>query len=204
MLRIKLLAAVATIFLVSPTWAQNVVVNPGFENSGLTSWASPGWTTNVGGVISGSFSASTGCVGPMCIRNLDGSFDLTTGASLYQDITTTPGSFYDLSFDFGAAGFENELVALFGSVVAFDGVNLPTTTLTYSATGLLATGTTTRLAFLGRQDPAFNRLDNVSLVANGQVAAVPEPATWAMMLMGFGAMGAALRRRRTSNIFEAA
>jgi hypothetical protein len=28
------------------------------------------------------------------------------------------------------------------------------------------------------------------------VAAVPEPATWAMMLMGFGAMGVSLRRRR--------
>lgn len=28
--------------------------------------------------------------------------------------------------------------------------------------------------------------------------AVPEPATWAMMLMGFGGLGAALRRRRTT------
>ncbi|MBA2466428.1 MAG: PEPxxWA-CTERM sorting domain-containing protein, partial [Sphingomonas sp.] len=26
--------------------------------------------------------------------------------------------------------------------------------------------------------------------------AVPEPATWAMMLIGFGATGAAMRRRR--------
>jgi hypothetical protein len=28
------------------------------------------------------------------------------------------------------------------------------------------------------------------------VAAVPEPATWAMMLLGFGAMGLVIRRRR--------
>ena len=34
-------------------------------------------------------------------------------------------------------------------------------------------------------------LDNV-LYAGG----VPEPATWAMLLMGFGGLGAALRRRR--------
>lgn len=41
--------------------------------------------------------------------------------------------------------------------------------------------------------------------ASSAVAAVPEPATWAMMLMGFGAMGFALRRRkRTSNILQAA
>ena len=31
---------------------------------------------------------------------------------------------------------------------------------------------------------------------NGAVAAVPEPATWAMMLLGFGGIGVAMRRRR--------
>jgi hypothetical protein len=30
----------------------------------------------------------------------------------------------------------------------------------------------------------------------GRVAGIPEPATWAMMLMGFGAIGYAIRRRR--------
>lgn len=34
---------------------------------------------------------------------------------------------------------------------------------------------------------------------NFAVNAVPEPATWAMMLLGFGAMGMSLRRRRSSN-----
>jgi hypothetical protein len=33
-------------------------------------------------------------------------------------------------------------------------------------------------------------------VANFSVAAVPEPATWAMMLVGFGMTGAAMRTRR--------
>ena len=33
-------------------------------------------------------------------------------------------------------------------------------------------------------------------LGSGAVAAVPEPATWAMMLMGFGAMGFALRRHK--------
>ena len=35
-----------------------------------------------------------------------------------------------------------------------------------------------------------------SYVGTLNVAAVPEPATWAMMLLGFGAMGVAIRRRR--------
>ena len=33
-----------------------------------------------------------------------------------------------------------------------------------------------------------------------QANAVPEPATWAMMLMGFGAAGYAMRRRRKSGV----
>lgn len=39
------------------------------------------------------------------------------------------------------------------------------------------------------------RLDNVAMAAN---AGVPEPATWALMIMGFGGAGAALRRRRVA------
>jgi hypothetical protein len=31
------------------------------------------------------------------------------------------------------------------------------------------------------------------------LSAVPEPATWALMLMGMGGLGAALRSRRTMN-----
>ena len=39
--------------------------------------------------------------------------------------------------------------------------------------------------------------ENASYAGNFNVnAAVPEPKTWAMMLLGFGAMGLAIRRRR--------
>lgn len=38
-------------------------------------------------------------------------------------------------------------------------------------------------------------LSNAALFQTGQ-GAVPEPATWAMMLLGFGAMGVSIRRRR--------
>ena len=44
---------------------------------------------------------------------------------------------------------------------------------------------------------SFNQSSNVQFTSSlRQVPAVPEPATWAMMLMGFGAMGIALRRRK--------
>ncbi len=42
---------------------------------------------------------------------------------------------------------------------------------------------------------AFNvGIDNI----NFEVTAVPEPATWAMLILGFGAAGSMIRRRRTA------
>ncbi len=42
-----------------------------------------------------------------------------------------------------------------------------------------------------------------SYVGNLNISAVPEPATWAMMLIGFGAIGLQLRRRRTPVLAQA-
>lgn len=51
-------------------------------------------------------------------------------------------------------------------------------------------GTPTTLAFNSNNPGAWGAvLDNVS------ISAVPEPATWAMMLLGFGLIGGAMRRR---------
>jgi hypothetical protein len=46
----------------------------------------------------------------------------------------------------------------------------------------------------GTQNGAFG--GNVSFFAN-QTPAVPEPATWAMMLFGFGGLGYSMRRRKS-------
>jgi hypothetical protein len=49
----------------------------------------------------------------------------------------------------------------------------------------------------GRGLAAFRASDGAQGV-NLAAAFVPEPATWALMLLGFGGLGAALRRRRTA------
>lgn len=69
---------------------------------------------------------------------------------------------------------------------------------TYS---FVATQTSDTLYFLAQGTPSgqppFSLLDSVSLTgAYGTVSTAPEPGTWAMMLLGFGTVGASLRRRR--------
>jgi len=45
---------------------------------------------------------------------------------------------------------------------------------------------------------------NASYSATLNIAPVPEPATWAMMLLGFGAIGVAMRRRRRPALAQVA
>jgi len=62
-----------------------------------------------------------------------------------------------------------------------------------------ATGSSELLSFLAHGTPEgvppFSLLDGVKLEAQG---AVPEPASWALMILGFGASGVAMRRRKIS------
>ncbi|MBU0801782.1 MAG: choice-of-anchor C family protein [Alphaproteobacteria bacterium] len=71
----------------------------------------------------------------------------------------------------------------------FNKANMGWTNYQYS---FVATGASTTLSFASQDATSFGAaLDNVSVTA-----AVPEPATWAMMILGFGLVGGAMRRRR--------
>lgn len=55
------------------------------------------------------------------------------------------------------------------------------------------------ISFLLQQNssgPGLFALDSVSFTPNAVSAAVPEPATWGMMILGMGAVGYAMRRRQ--------
>jgi hypothetical protein len=67
--------------------------------------------------------------------------------------------------------------------------------LSYSGSFTLAADT--QLAFITEDYYPYDNAGGVALrVSSAAVAGVPEPATWAMMLVGFGAIGGALRGRQ--------
>lgn len=138
-----------------------------------------------------------------------GSFDLLPGHGGYVDLDGSTGSNNDpagqlisnLSFAAGAYTLTFDLAGNNrGASDQSTTVTIGdfTQTLTRSASDGFSTATfnftTTggNLVFTenGPSNQQGNLLDNVSLIA------VPEPATWAMMLMGFGGLGALLRNRR--------
>ena len=100
----------------------------------------------------------------------------------YLTIARANGGLFDLtSFDFVIVGDGSTVSA--GSYTSFDipGYTLGTATVDFNGVSSVSFSTSV---------DGFNQFDNILLSA----IAVPEPATWAMMLVGFGMVGAAVRR----------
>jgi hypothetical protein len=186
----------------------------GIMNNGGNSLYMWGKTSDASNAASNGFtnSASIGGSGGNYLA-ADGAFQT---ALIYQVITgLTAGAQYDLTFNWAGAqqhGYSgtttDNWTAYFGTSTS-DYVSYTTPTLTNvdhgftgwqtASTTFTATGTTEILAFLAKGtpdgQPPFSLLDDVSLTEHA-VAAVPEPATWAMFITGFGLVGSAMRRRR--------
>lgn len=144
----------------------------------------------------------------------DGAFSVGPISQTINGLTA--GKSYDVSFYWGGAqqsgfsgaqteqwevslGGPSQFTAIYSNPShGFSGWMKETFTFTAGASSEV-------LSFLahGTPDgvPPFSVLDGVSLNATG---AVPEPATWALMLSGFGLVGFAMRNRRNRNTAVAA
>ena len=109
------------------------------------------------------------------------------------------GSAFSLSSVDVAAAFNNSPASSLTISGFFKG--LQTGSLTIANLGAFQTVSTSgflnvdRVVFDGLGGGGGFELDNLAL---GAASAVPEPATWAMMLLGFGLIGSSLRNRRRS------
>jgi hypothetical protein len=188
----KSFSALLLLFLSIPAAHANLIVNGGFETGDLTGWTQSGWLIDTLNPHSGVYDAATGCVGASCTTVGD-----PNAAYLYQDVATTIGASYALSFFYDSgqlATTASELLVLWGDPNApslstvVDFLNLSTSGAYVKYTGTVtATSATSQLEFLGRQDLDFYYLDDVSLTA--PVSSVPEPKSLSLFLTGAIAVG---------------
>jgi hypothetical protein len=163
------------LLLVGGSANANLITNGDFSTLDITGWTLTG----------GEFSdASTGF-----FRE----YDNTGWAVLSQDIATSSGASYDLSFDTYATQIAGND---FAWVIDSGALNMitPTTAWVTNTGSFTATGGTTNVAFYMATDHGTGiwGLDNVSVTE-----AVPEPATLA--LFGLGLLGFGFARRKVRN-----
>jgi len=200
---LKLAAVAAPIALASPAFAGPT--NLGFESDTLSGWHSNGGNAFVTSTISNSGG---------------GSFDTAAQGDLFGGITAGLGEgvYSTLSQSFalkaggtitGYAGFlANDYMPYNDDAyVSVNGVKLQTWDVAgvgdYGASGWIPfTFTATAAGIYTLELGVANRVDNnqssQAVIDGVQVtgAAVPEPAGWALMVLGFGAAGTALRTGR--------
>lgn len=209
-----LAAALGLAVLATPAQAAvNLIANGDFE-SGVFGGLPTGWNATVstpGQIVVLNGNAYIPCCGtggsPANMASNFASFGPgqvdTTGAVLGQTFATNPGSTYNVSFQWGAlGGGSNGIVARIGdgtltsvyltaSATVNANNNMDTTFATFTGS-FVALSATSQIAFsvVGSSINIDPIVDNVS------VSAVPEPSTWAMMLIGFAGLGFVARRRK--------
>ncbi len=156
--------------------------------SGSFSGSGTSYTLNLGSLASGSGSYSDN----LGVGNTNGGFTYSEllGGSFAQG-AGTGYSFSGANFA-GIVGGQQQA----GDLLSFDttGLSAGTYTKTITLNGYSSyTG-------LGNLALAPITLTISALVTGGAVGGVPEPASWAMMLAGFGMVGVAARRRRTLQV----
>lgn len=164
------------------------------------------------GGVTGSYNILTGTsslgADPAVGGQGDPYLSVLGGQTAYFDFTSfAGGGLSQLGLDYGSADAYNTFVLslLGGGTITFTGQDLINIG---SANGdQSSTRTNGRLTFVADAGSTITGLtlsssqNSLETDNYGIIAAVPEPATWAMMLVGFGGIGFSMRRKRSQASF---
>ena len=191
-------AAIALSLISTPTWAAQIFSDT-FDADSLglnhTSFVN-GWTVTNGTVDvigTGFFDVQPGNGNYI---DLDGS---TADAGIFaKSLTLTGGISYTVSFDLAgsARGDANFVDVSFGTSLATFLLNSSDPFATHILAFTPGADGNYTLSFANAGGDNLGAILDDVVVNSGSSGAVPEPSTWALMLVGFGAVGFVLRRRR--------
>lgn len=139
------------------------------------------------------------------LANINLSFNVSSLATVIVNVTGQSGG------TIGAAGFDGVTAGktLFNfedatalSLASFNGSILATNAAITANNGRID-GSVMARSYSGTTQLNAYAFTGGLPTAGGPTAAIPEPASWAMMILGVGAVGAALRRRRRRSAAQA-
>lgn len=194
------ITAAAMLLSVAPAMSATIV-NGDFEN-GLAGWSKTG---TVNAVFGSAYADGVGTIATQAQRENTYAFfgggNVTSINTLSQSFATVIGKTYSFSFEAVDVGGGTQDVSYnFGGQTGSTDLTFANNfSLARTFTGsFVASATTSTVAFTNSSfaDGTDVALDNVIV----SVAGVPEAGTWAMLIAGFGAIGAAQRRRRSVTI----
>jgi len=211
-MQFRLQTASAVLLAVATNLAQaNLLTNGSFESgafappSNQTMSLAPGSTALSGWQIVNDSLAWIGVGDPWGLDAQDGNLfldlsDYSAGApfgGIQQTFATTPGYKYTTTFHLGSSTRWGRPAALTASAA---GQSATFTSATVGTNNdwqqfsfvFVASSTATTLSFVGSSGVNYIGLDNVITT----VSAVPEPASYALMMAGITVLGLAARRRR--------
>jgi hypothetical protein len=170
--------------LVVPVPAINTAGTPKtFSVSGMTfqNFGTDGFAAVAGGVGFMNGVVSFGNVGDTIAQSLSNFLTFADGFGGNYQFSVS--SVKTVAFTSDANGTSGSLYLLGSTLDSF--------------LGLDATATSLTMTFNSTNGSPFTASATLAVPPSGSV---PEPATWGMIVVGFGAMGAAMRRRQRTNV----
>lgn len=180
------LLGLAALACAAPASAANVLTNAGFESGSLAPWTS----LNTPFVTSAEARSGTYSVAAFAADQIRQDF-AAVATSLVSEVSIwvkrQGGPFDSYAFYYDDNTSQNFLI---------NGIGQGDDWLYFNLTSNLAAGKNLNGFSIFGTSPGPAYFDDVLIDVGGGV--VPEPATWAVLVLGFGVMGGAMRRRRAS------